>query len=652
MQKSIKMQLTSDRLITLDKTTKLKPYQPRSFIKREFMTDAEIQANIGDTLLVDIELYPNYYCCNFKLPKLNKFIVLECGQGKGFNEKFLSWVMFNYRTVGFNSINYDLLILWLSYYTQDTLTLKDASNDIILRGVREWELKKAYNFRTFNTNHVDLIEVAPLRGSLKLYMARLHAERIQELPFPDTQVLTEEEIEIVKQYNFNDLDGTELLFNFMKERLELREALGNDYHENLMSKSDAQIAEVILAKEIGKLNGKRPQRQEIESGTIYRYSVPTYIKYHTPDLIKLLDKIKTAKFTVQPNGKMAIPNELTTPVKVNKGLYRLGIGGLHSSEETVAYKATDYYNIVDRDVASYYPRLITTLGLYPISCGPNFLVAFNKIIDIRLDAKAKKIFSRDKGLKIVINGTSGKLSDTWSIFYSPDNTIQMTVSGQLALLMLIDWLEQTEITVISANTDGIVMIVPNDHEEVLKQIMFKWEVSTGFTTEETRYSAYCARDVNSYFAVKLDGSVKKKGNPYAEVGSQSGTQLDVNPTVQICSDAVEALLSKGISIEQTILNCKDFTRFVTVRQAKAPGAHWNGEYLGKVLRWYQAKGETGCIQTVATNNKVAGSDGAKPCLDLPLDFPSDIDYNWYIRHTKEILEDIGFTPKLKQVEFF
>jgi len=118
--------------------------------------------------------------------------------------------------------------------------------------------------------------------------------------------------------------------------------------------------------------------------------------------------------------------------------------------------------IVDRDVASYYPRLITTLKLFPASCGPNFLTAFNKIIDIRLDAKKKKIFSRDKGLKIVINGTSGKLSDVWSIFYAPDLTIQMTVSGQLALLMFIEWLELSGIQVISANTDGIVMLVTKD----------------------------------------------------------------------------------------------------------------------------------------------------------------------------------------------
>lgn len=644
------MQLNSESLIILDRKAELLPYQPRSFPEREYLTDEEILANVGSTLFVNVESYPNFFLITFKLVGTNKFCCVECGEGRSFNPKFLSWLMQSYRTVGFNSISYDLLLIWLAYSNQDAGVLKEATNDLILYGMRPQELKSKYSFFTFKTSHIDLIEVAPLKGSLKLYGARLHTKSIQDQPFPIDQDLNEFEIEQLKGFNFNQLDITEELFNFMKERLDLREAMSAEYKEDLMSKSDAQIAEVILAKEIAKLNGKASKRQEIEPGTVFKYSIPSYIKYQSKELNDMLARIRQAKFIVEYSGKIRLPDELKSSVRIGSGLYRLGIGGLHSSEENVCYKSDGTKSVVDRDVASYYPRLITTLKLYPASCGPNFLVAFEKIIDIRLDAKKRKIFSRDKGLKIVINGTSGKLSDVWSLFYSPDNTIQMTVSGQLALLMWIEILEDNGITVVSANTDGIVMLVPTEKEETLKKVVDYWETVTGFTTEETRYKGYYARDVNSYFAVKADG-VKKKG-PWAEVGSQSGTKLDTNPQTLICADAVEALLSKAIPIEETILNCKDFTRFVTVRQAKAPGAHWKGEYLGKVLRWYYAKGETGCIQTVAHNNKVADSDGAKPCLVLPDSFPTDIDYSWYINKTKEVLTEIGYSPKPKQLNFF
>jgi len=645
------MQLNDEGLITLDRKAILKPYEPRPHVEREYLSDEEILANVGSTLFLNVESYPNYFLITFKLNATDKFIQLECGEGRSFNPQFLSWLLFNYRTVGFNSLSYDILVIWLAYKEQDAKLLKRATEDLILGGIRDWELQKEYGFKTFKTNHIDLIEVAPLKGSLKLYGARLHTKSIQEQPFDINENLTEEQIRELKQFNCNQLYITQELFNFMKERLELREALGNEYNENLMSKSDAQIAEVILAKEVGKLNGKAPKRSEIEPGTVYRYQIPSYIQYQTPELQKLVEQIKKAKFVVQPSGKIAIPEELTGAVRVNQGAYRIGIGGLHSSEETVAYKADDETEVVDDDVASYYPRLITTLGLYPASCGPNFLVAFDKIIDVRLDAKKRKIFSRDKGLKIVINGTSGKLSDVWSVFYSPDNTIQMTVSGQLALLMLIEMFELAGIPVISANTDGIVKLVHKSKADTKAQIIKYWEAISGFTTEETKYSAYYARDVNAYFAVKTDGSVKVKGE-FSEVGSQSGTKLDTNPTALIITDAITALISKNIPIEKTISDCKDFTRFVVVRQAKAPGAHKDGVFLGRVLRWYWAKNEKGFIQTVQTGNKVANSDGAKPCLDLPLEFPTDIDYKKYIEKTTNALYDIGYLVRPKQIEFF
>jgi hypothetical protein len=644
------MPLTSEGLIDLSAKVILKPYEPRPFTEREYLTDAEILISTNYPAFLNIESYPNYFLITFKIN--GKFIHIECGQDKTFNPKFLSWIIHNYKTVGFNSLKFDLIIVWLAYHYQDASKIKDATNDLILRNIREYELKKEYKFFTYKTSHIDLIEVAPLKGSLKLYGARLHTQTIQEQPFDINADLSDFEIEELKKFNCNQLDITEELFIFMKERLELRQAMSIGYNEDLMSKSDAQIAEVVLVKEIGKLNGKRPQKQEIEPGTSYRYSIPSYIKYQSVPLNNMLGKIRMAKFVVENTGKIALPEELKTSVQIGKGIYRLGIGGLHSSEESVTYKTTDQISIVDRDVASYYPKLITTLGIYPSSCGPNFLVAFNKIIDVRLDAKAKKIFSRDKGLKIVINGTSGKLSDIWSIFYSPDNTIQMTVSGQLALLMWVEFLETEGIQVISANTDGIVMLVPHDKENALKQIVEYWEKTTGFTTEETRYKQYCARDVNAYFAVKEDNSVKVKGNPYSEVGSQSGTQLDVNPSILICSDAVKAFLAHNIPIEKTIRECKDFTRFVNVRQAKAPGAHKNGEYLGRVLRWYYAKGELGSINTVQANSKVADSDGGKPCMDLPRIFPDDINYQWYENKCTEILYEIGYLIRPKQMEFF
>lgn len=302
-------------------------------------------------------------------------------------------------------------------------------------------------------------------------------------------------------------------------------------------------------------------------------------------------------------------------------------------------------------MVSYYPNILINNGLYPSALGPNFLTVFKGFKSQRVEAKRTKNFTKDKGLKIFINGMSGKLSDEWSKMHSPDLTIQMTVTGQLTLLLFIEILVCNGFKVISANTDGIVIYHRRDEVEKLLYWIKFFEQLTGFETENTEYVRYYARDVNAYFAVKPDGSVKVKG-PYSEVGSQSGTQLDNNPIHLICSDAIKAFLSKGVAIEETIRNCKDITRFVVVRNVKG-GAHKDGEYLGKVVRWAYYKGVHGTINYVSSGNKVAETDGAWPLQDLPDSFPEDqIDYDKYISLTKEILYDIGYLKRAKQISFF
>ncbi len=144
--------------------------------------------------------------------------------------------------------------------------------------------------------------------------------------------------------------------------------------------------------------------------------------------------------------------------------------------------------------------------------------------------------------------------------------------------------------------------------------------------------------------------IKAKG-AYAEVGSATGTQLDINPTALICIDAVKALLIKQIPVEDTILQCKDITRFVCVRNVKG-GAHKDGYYLGKTIRWYYSTNCQGTINYISNDNKVPDTDNALPCMDLPLTFPTDVDYNWYIKRTNEILEEIGYKSKTTQLKFF
>ena len=253
------------------------------------------------------------------------------------------------------------------------------------------------------------------------------------------------------------------------------------------------------------------------------------------------------------------------------------------------------------------------------------------------------------GLKIVVNGTFGKLGDPYSVINAPDLCMQVTISGQLYLLMLIEALELVGIPIVSANTDGIVIACPHNRYDDLNHIVAAWERHTSFETEETRYSSLHCRDVNNYIAIKTSGEIKAKGI-YAEKGSQRNSVLSKNPETLICSDAVQAYLSKEIPIETTIKTCCDIKRFVSVRNVVG-GGRFGEYYLGRVVRWYYAKNITDALYYVKSGNKVPKTYGAKPCMLMPTELPTDIDYDWYINEATAMLYDIGALLRPAQATF-
>jgi len=162
------LNLSPEGHILLDKgPVQLKPYKQREPIPYTLATDAEIIAGAGGDLIGDTETYPNYNLCGFKIVKTGKFIQLD----NNFNPAFLSWLLFNYRTVGFNSKNYDLMIMWAAYVNRDPEFLKAVSNAIILQGIRGAELYKTFGFKPYETPHIDLIEVCPLPAITPLQLS-------------------------------------------------------------------------------------------------------------------------------------------------------------------------------------------------------------------------------------------------------------------------------------------------------------------------------------------------------------------------------------------------------------------------------------------------------------------------------------------------
>lgn len=609
----------------------------------------------GDrTFAFDVESYPNYFEVGFKCIDSNEVIYFEDSPNgysiNGFEVDANTWllnlafIMVRFKVVGFNSRSYDLPMIHCALSGVRAHMLNKISNEIIFGDMQAYEIERKYCRNVAKVNHIDIIEVAPLGASLKLYAGRLHCERMQDLPFPVNTELQPWQIQVVRDYNINDLDNTILMWEHLLPQITLREQLGDTYNSDLRSRSDAQIAETVIASELEKI-GVKGKAPSLPSDYEFYYQMPPVITFITPQFQTVADIVIKAPWRLGASGHPECPQEIEAlRPRLGNCVYRLGAGGLHSSEKSVYYKADENTLLIDRDVASYYPYIIINQKLAPLHLGEPFLKVFESIVNKRINAKREGRKLEADSLKITINGTFGKLGNRYSLFYSPDMLIQVTMSGQLYLLMLIEAIELAGIPVVSANTDGIVINCPVDRYKDLEAVIIIWEEKTGFLTEETRYKALYSRDVNNYIAIKEEGGCKLKGE-YSEVGSALNSPLSKNPEAYICSWAVQQFLEHGIDIADTVESCKDLTKFLSVRQVKG-GAEKDGVFLGKAVRWYYAKDEKGTINYVSTGNKVPKSEGAKPCMILPKEFPNDIDYDWYINTATDMLYDLGVLRKI------
>lgn len=561
-------------------------------------------------------------------------------------------IMVQNKLVTYNGQGFDIPLIWYFLNGATGADVKRAADQIINGNVRYWEAEKLLNITIPRLDHIDLIEPQPNAfASLKTLNGRLHGKKMQDLPYPPDARLTHAQMDEVIKYCGNDLDATELLYEALIEPLAMRAALGAQYRMDFMSKSDSQIGEAIIKSRVEKSTRERVQKVPTPGGTTFRYKIPEYMVFQRPELQQILDRLRDTDFIVQHNGKVDLPDWLSkTSISIGTSTYQMGIGGLHSTEKNRSVYADDGHVLYDYDVASYYPAIILGSGLYPKALGRSFLDEYGAIRTERIRAKKEGDKVKDAGLKIALNGTFGKMGSPYSILYAPHLMIAVTLTGQLALLMLIERAEAAGIPVVSGNTDGVVFRCPTYLEPKLVEITKQWESDTGFDLESTQYLSLHSQSVNTYIAIKPDGKVKRKGvlaNPRAE--GDLRTQMMNSPSMNVCADAAVAHITTGQDVEEYIRGCRDIRDFVTVVKVNGGGT-WRGDYLGKVVRYiWSENGEPIFYKDphpkTGNYKKVSRTDGCRPMMDLPDEFPEDIDYQAYVQSAREILLDVGFNRR-------
>lgn len=370
-------------------------------------------------------------------------------------------------------------------------------------------------------------------------------------------------------YNDNDVYIVAELIRMNQEEILLRYRISEEYNVDVYSASRSTIADKVIVKLYSKFTGLHP-KAFIDTKTIRRKILVSEIlsdkiAFSTPELNDILSDIRSLTLKGE---KGEFDREFT----FMGTSYTIATGGLHSNEIPAVYIENSDSIIVDRDVASYYPNMIRSLKVCQKHLIPKawFRIA-DTIVDERLEHKhlAKDKFldvmERDKHataaacLKIVANaGIFGKMGSEKSFLCDKKAMYQVTINGQLFLLMLIEKLELAGIHVISANTDGIVTIVPRELEQTADDICHWWEKHLGLELEFTYYTKYVTEGVNSYLTVKRGGSSKFKGRMNPKMFLEDLSKGYNSPIVAKC---VTEYFINGTPVMETLRNAKSILDF-------------------------------------------------------------------------------------------
>lgn len=593
--------------------------------------------------VLDTECYSNLWLLCLQHKDTNQRLTFSARDGEALPEDARAAIQSILRinhTVGFNSLSYDLPMISAAVVDgYDTKQLKDLSDKIILSEQASWMTCNQEGIsipERWLKKHIDLIEIAIGQASLKIYGGRLNCPTMQDLPLDPALPVPSDSFDEIVQYCFNDIHLTTLLLDHLWKQVKLRDQISKRYGINLRSKSDAQMAEAVIKKLVSEAKGQ-PVYKPKQAPSFVVYTPPAYIEFDSPELQQILEAIVDTSFAIHKgNGSVVMPEWLAkTVIQIDGAKYQMGIGGLHSCEKKQFVQAGDDHVLVDWDVASMYPTMIVNQGLAPENMGKDFTEIYRGFVSERLTAKHSGDKVTADTLKIFLNGSFGKFGSRFSILYSPKLLIQTTLTGQLSLLMLIERVTRAGIRVVSANTDGVVMLCPKDQQGIMNQITFEWMLDTNMLLEETHYRLIASRDVNSYVAIKTDGEIKRKG-------AFADTSLAKNPDRLIIYDAVCAFLANGDPIINTVMNCKDASRFVTIRRVTG-GAMWQGKEVGKAVRFYHSETVPKDVSLTykKNGNKVPNSDGCRPLMVMNR-LPADIDYLYYIQESRKLLKEVGY----------
>lgn len=568
------------------------------------MTDFLLNYEAG-AKVYDIETFPNTFTANFECVDSDRswsFEISDRTNDIAELHQFITLMRDNRdEGVGFNNLHFDYPVLHFIYHHSDAML---TARDIYTKAMQiinaphnakfahmVWESDWIFpQVDLFKVHHFDNVAKAT---SLKVLEFNMRADAVEDLPFEVGTVLAPEQVPVLRTYNRWDVKQTKAFLKHSGSQIAMRRSLSVKLGVNLMNCSDVKIGEKILIKALEDqgvrchtydINNRRVKLQTHRDSIDLGKVIFPYVKFEREEFQQVHSELASKVIT---NTK----GVFTDMVAHVDGLtYKFGTGGLHASVDAEVIRSTDTHQLVDVDVASYYPNLGIKNKLYPAHLGEGFCVAYN---DVYLTRKQyPKGAPENEGYKLALNGSYGNSNNDYSALKDPQYTMSITINGQLLLCVLIEQLLKVPgLRMVQANTDGVTYLCPREYLDHTRQVARWWEQLTQLELEEVLYKRMWVRDVNNYIAEREDGKIKRIGAYAYETALENPGTRELpwhkDWSFRVVAKAAEAYLVHGVSLREFIESHADAYDFMG--RTKVPRSSkllWGGKEVPNIVRYY------------------------------------------------------------------
>jgi DNA polymerase elongation subunit (family B) len=501
----------------------------------------------------DIETYPNMYCVVFQNVRDDSTKYFEISPYKNDAKTMIKWLnSFTDKDylIGFNNIEFDWPVI-----NEIIKRPSIKANHIyaIAQKLITMDKKDKYNFTSSKplVNQIDLYQLngfsnPNMRCSLKWAEFSMRFEKIQDLPYAHTKVLSEDEMKEVGKYCYNDVYATKSLYLKSVKKVRLRQSIGKQYDLKALNLSDVNIGDNIIRKyysaETGKNYKEFKNLRDKRNLCLAKDIISDKIVFQSKELNDLLNTIKSSTSNL-------LTDDLSYKFNFKGCGYEIAKGGLHSTNSSKMYKSDLKSTIYDLDFGSYYPGLMLLLKIFPPQLGDALLKVIQQLLDERLAAKKRGDKAEADGKKLSLNSIYGKLGSRFSYLFSPTAMYTVTLNGQLYLLMLIEHLTLLGYNCFYANTDGATFKIPRGKEKEFEKLAEEFcKPIIDIPLEFVEYKQCAILNVNNYTITKADDEVKRKGcfELHQEIA------IHKNASQSIVQLAIDEYYSKGVPLYKSI----------------------------------------------------------------------------------------------------